>query len=228
LALMCALLIPAGCAPAAQLTPIPSSAERSITVLGQGRVAVAPDVARASIGVETSAPTVAEATRQNAERMAAVVAWLKQMGVAERDIQTAGYSIDRGPQEPGVTLAGGYRASNMVRVTIRDLSRVGSILDGVVQAGANQVFGVAFGLDEPAAAVAQVRATAVADARARAEDLARLANLSLGPVLALSEGATGPQPVAEAAGGAGGAVEPPISPGETEVSVQVQVTYAIQ
>lgn len=227
--LVCASLIPAGCARAAQLSPTPSLTEHALTVLGQGTVSASPDVASASIGVETVAPTVAEATRENSATMATVIARLKEMGVAENDIQTAGYSISSQP-EPAATPAGaGYRVSNVVQAKIRDLQQVGPILDGAIQAGANQVYGVTFSLEDRAAAEAQARAAAMDDARARAADLARLAGLQLGDMLAVSEVAPTSVPVAQGAvGGAGGAQAPPISPGETQVTAQVLIAYAIR
>lgn len=221
-----------GCVPAAsQVTTAPS--ERSITVVGEGKVSAKPDVAQAQIGVEIFAPTVREATRENNERMGAVMAKLKGLGIAEKDIQTSSYSIYSERRYPEAQLLEGepeeeitYRVSNMVQVTIRQLDRVGEIIDEVVVAGANNVYGISFAIDDPSEFWSEARALAIADAKTKAEELAQLAGVKLGPVTVISE-------VIGAPGIRGYGVErvaaaPPISPGELELTLQVQVTYAIQ
>jgi uncharacterized protein YggE len=190
-----------------------------------------------SVGVETSGETVAEAVDENTAKMESILAALRGTGVDEKDIQTMNYSIqlDRYPEslprsngsEPEET-ASTYRVSNMVTVTVRDLDNVGAVLDAVVEAGANNVWGVSFGLDDPSIAQAAARADAIADAEARAQSLAELSGLDLGPVMSISEVVSGggvPVPmVAEMAMSAAG----PISPGQLEVSYRVQVTYFIE
>ncbi|MEJ2733424.1 MAG: SIMPL domain-containing protein [Anaerolineae bacterium] len=121
-----------------------------------------------------------------------------------------------------------YRVSNMVNVTIRDLESVGDVLDAVVEAGANNIWGITFAVDDPSDALANARAGAIEDARARAGALAELSGVSLGPVMSVSE-VVGATPVAmsvtvERAAAAGGS----ISPGELEIGYQAQVTYFIE
>ena len=213
-----------------------SSDERSITVVGEGKVSAKPDIAQAQIGVEVFAPTVQEATRENNERMGAVMAKLKELGIAEKDIQTSSYSIYSERRYPEAPLSEGepeeeitYRVSNMVQVTIRQLDQVGEIIDEAVAAGANSVYGVSFAIDDPSELQGEARTLAIADAKARAEELARLAGVKLGPVMVVSEviGVPGFQGY-----GGGGLAAPvpaaPISPGELEFTLQVQVTYAIE
>jgi uncharacterized protein YggE len=208
---------------------------QTITVVGQGQVRVEPDIARVSIGVETSAETVGEAVEANEAQMEAILGALENLGIADKDIQTMNYSIqlDRYP-EPAPMVEGSegtqplYRVSNMVNVTIRDLDKVGDVLDAVIEAGANNIWGVSFSLDDPEAAQVDARANAIADALSRAEALAELSGVELGPVMAISEvvgGAGSPMlavTVERAASGAGS-----ISPGELEIGYQVQVTYFI-
>ncbi len=246
-----ALLVPVGLAavwlwgqasnPAAAQTPAATSdysPAQTVTVVGRGSVYVKPDVARVSIGVETSADTVSQAVDENEAQMKAILAALKQVGIEEKDIQTMNFSIylERYPEPtPSAEPATGepkplYRVSNMVNVTVRDLESVGDVLDAVIEAGANNIWGISFSVDDPAAAEADARADAIEDARARAEALADLSGVTLGPVMSVSEviggGATPmvQMEVAERAA-AGGAS---ISPGELEVSYQVQVTYFIE
>jgi uncharacterized protein YggE len=207
-----------------------------ITVVGQGSTRVEPDIARVSVGVETSAETIAEAVAQNEAQMQAILAALAEAGIAGKDIQTTNFSIslDRYPepvartgeeQAPAV-----YRVSNMVNVTIRDLEMVGTVLDAVIEAGANNIWGVSFTVDDPSEAQSEARADAVANARERAEALAELSGVGLGPVMAVSEVLTGggipmsyDTVVERAAVGSGS-----ISPGELEISYQVQVSYFIE
>jgi uncharacterized protein YggE len=207
-----------------------------ITVVGQGTTRVEPDIARVSVGVETSAETIAEALAQNESQMQAVLAALEEVGIAEKDIQTTNFSIslDRYAEpvvSTNVDQAGPvYRVSNMVNVTIRDLEMAGTVLDTVIEAGANNIWGVSFTVEDASEAQAEARADAVANARERAEALAELSGVELGPVMAVSEVlSSGQIPVAydtvveRAAAGAGS-----ISPGELEIGYQVQVSYFIE
>lgn len=210
---------------------------QTITVLGQGTVQVEPDIARLSVGVETSAETISAAVTENETKMESILAALQAVGVDEKDIQTMNYSIqqDRYP-EPMPRASGPeseepqpvYRVSNMVNVTIRNLDTVGDVLDAVVDAGANSIWGVSFGLDDLATAQAEARADAVNDALARAQALAELNGVELGPVMSVSEvigGGVVPMSVTMERTVAGGGA---ISPGELEIGYQVQVSYFIE
>jgi uncharacterized protein YggE len=207
-----------------------------ITVVGQGSVFVPPDIARVSIGVESSGETVSEAVALNEEQMEAILEALDEAGIEAKDIQTMNYSIqlerypevlpraaESAPAEPKPA----YRVTNMVNVIIRDLESVSAVLDAVVEAGANSIWGLSFSVDDPSDAQAEARAKASEDALARAEALAELSGVELGPVMSVSEvvGAV-PAPMAlrvESATAGG-----PISPGELEIGFQVQVSYFIE
>ena len=233
-------VLPAQAAPAAQTTTQPVS--RTITVVGRGEVKVKPDVANTNIGVEVTGATVDAAMEDAQARMASVLAALKQLGIADKDIQTSNFSInfERQPQEPKPVTAqatpgafeppaGFYRVSNMVQVTIRDLTKVGDVLDTAVKAGANNVWGVSFSLENTDDLESQAREAAVADAKSRADSLAGLTGVKVGPVVAISE-VIGSQPVPmfdSAARGLGGGGTP-VEPGEVSFSTQIQVVYAIQ
>jgi uncharacterized protein YggE len=224
-----------------QATTPPATAGqlRTITVVGEGVVKVKPDTAVASIGVETLGDTVRQATTQNAETMTAIMAALKAQGVADADIQTSGFNVwlDRQSPSPEVKGMGTpvYHVNNNVSVTIRDLTKVGAVLDAVIEAGANSIYGVSFGLDDPKPLMVQARGKAVADALAKADELAGLNKVEVGQVLSVSEivaGGGGYYPSAMAyeinagKGGAGGVG--PITAGELEIRAQLQVVYAIQ
>jgi uncharacterized protein YggE len=238
LALLAAVV--AGCAAtqaAPQAAPSAASQElsRYITVVGRGKVSLVPDVAEINVGAEASGSTVSEAKAEVDSRMEAIVVALKEMGVTDEEIQTSHYSIyyEREPFYPvprgeGAQEAEGvYRVSNMLRVTIKEIEQVGEILDAVVEAGANQMYGVSFTISDDESWQSDAREKAMADARARAEDLASLAGVKLGEVLSVSE-VIGSSPIvveremAQAYGGGG------VAPGELEISLQIQVTFAIQ
>ena len=244
-----ALLVPVGLAgvwlwgqvssPAvAQDSEAEYSPAQTITVVGQGSVRVQPDIAQVSVGVETTSETIAEGVVDNEAQMESILAALEAAGIDAKDIQTTNFSIslDRYP-EPMPRVEGTeaeeaapvYRISNMVNVTIRDLEMVGDVLDAVIEGGANNIWGVSFTVEDPAAAQADARTDAIADARERAGALAELSEVQLGPVMSISEvisGGSYPVPaMAERAAAAGGAS---ISPGELEITYQVQVTYFIE
>jgi uncharacterized protein YggE len=180
---------------------------------------------------------VKDASNQAADIMETVIASLEAQTVAEKDIQTSGYNIwverPYGPEGmPSDEVR--YHVGNTVIVTIRDLDKVGAILDGTIEAGANNIYGVTFSVADPKPLMSEARAQAVADARAKAQELAELNGVSLGQVLSISEvissggiyvGGIRAAALAEGMGGGGAG---PISPGELEMTTQLQITYAIQ
>jgi uncharacterized protein YggE len=207
---------------------------RSITVVGSGSASAAPDLATAQIGVDTQAAAPEDATRENDARMQAVLEALKAAGIGEQDIQTAYYNMyaeQRYVPETGQpTGEFTYRVSNSVSVKIRDLSKVGEILSQAVKAGANNISGVYFSIEDTDALEAAAREQAVGDAKARAQSLAQLNGVELGEVVIVSEVIGGPAPVfyERAALGLGGGGGAPIQPGQMEVSMQLQVSFAIE
>jgi uncharacterized protein YggE len=217
-------------------TPVPQGAQRAITVVGVGRVNLVPDIAKINVGVEVRASTVSEAKDNVDRQMEGIVATLKERGVAEKDIQTSYYSIyyEQEPYQPvareegtATEPRGAYRVSSMLEVTVRDVEKAGDVLDGAVSAGANQVYGVNLTVSDNERWQSDAREKAMADAKARAGELARLAGVELGEVIGVSEviGGTAPMAYAERAMGGGGGG---IAPGELEMSTQVQVTFAIR
>lgn len=206
----------------------------TITVVGEGKVTLEPDIARVTIGVETITNTVQEASNQNRETVEAVLAALTEQGIAEEDLQTSGFSIyaerfgAEGPLDEGDVR---YRVSNNVSVTIRDLEAVGTILDAAIEAGANNIYGVEFAVDEPGVSESEARQAAIDDASEKAAELAELTGVSLGQVVSVSEvvGAGGGYYAgnfaeqARAFGGGG----TPITPGQLDLVMQLQVIYSI-
>jgi uncharacterized protein YggE len=235
-ALLIAVLALGAVAGFALARPVPAQAQgpgvaglRQVTVIGSGESRVTPDIATVQIGVETTAPTTQEALAQNNTQAQAIIDQVKQLGVADKDIQTSGFNIYATYDNDGRSVTG-YTVSNMVTVVIRDLAQAGALLDQVVQAGANRVYGISFGVSDPKAAQAQAREAAVADARERAEQLARASGAQLGSVLVVSEsigsGPVVPMPMMERAQAAGGNV--PMQSGEQVIGASIQVTFELR
>ncbi|HET7008626.1 MAG TPA: SIMPL domain-containing protein [Candidatus Binatia bacterium] len=207
------------------------SPARTLTVVGTGSASAVPDLATAQIGVETQAASPQPATRQNEKRLQAVIEALKAAGIAEADIQMAYYNLYAEPSfDPATNQPTGeftYRVSNGLSVKVRDLTQVGAVLGAAVEAGANSIAGVSFSIADTTALEATAREQAVADAKARAQSLAALGGVELGEVVAISEVIGGPGPVFSEPGGLGGGGES-FQPGELEVRMQVQVSFAIK
>ncbi len=206
----------------------------TITVVGEGSVRVQPDVARASIGVDVLKDSVQEASAENRATVEAVLEALKAQGVAERDIQTSGFSVFAERYGSDGLLSEEetrYRVSNNVSVIIRDLESVGTVLDAAIEAGANNIYGIEFSLDDPSSIESDARAEAVSDARRKAAELADLNGVSIGPVVRISEvigqggGLYGGNFADQARmmGMGGGAT--PVSPGEIELTMRLEITY---
>jgi uncharacterized protein YggE len=227
---------PAGIQPNAPAAQAAGTPVRTITVVGMGKASGAPDVAHVNVGVETQGPTLQQVVNDNKTKMTALLAALKAQGIADKDIRTSNYSVYvENPQPPQpVEGKGGtgpitYHVTNQVDVTVRDVTKLGDVLDKAVAAGANNVYGVNFSVDDPTKLQAAARADAIADAKARAQDLAQLTGVTLGDVISVSEVISSPGPVFTAAVEARSLAAPvPIQPGELEVSMSVQVTYAIK
>ncbi len=231
LVLGAAVLALVGCTAAAgSVADTPAVGGSEITVVGQGTAYGEPDQAQVNLGVETFAETVTEATSQNEATVQQIMAALADLGIPAEDIQTSNYSLwaeqiygERGPE--GIA---GYRVTNTVTVTLRDIDQVGSVLGAVTEAGANSIYGISFSVADPAALQAEARAAAMDDARARAASLAELSGLTLGEVKIVSEVIGQPVPLGMGGGGfavAEAAADPSISPGQLSYQVQVQVTY---
>jgi uncharacterized protein YggE len=201
---------------------------RQVTVVGRGEVKGKPDTATIQLGVETEAPAAKDALAQNTEQAAALQGKLKELGVAEEDIQTSNFSIYPTYGTDGRQITG-YHVSNSVIVKIRALDTAGTLLDQVVQAGANSINSISFSVEDPQALLGQAREQAMQDARARAELLAKAGGAAVGDVLVITEnvGAQPPAPLMmDAAAAESKAV--PVQPGEQSFSVDVQVTYQLR
>ncbi|MEL6463422.1 MAG: SIMPL domain-containing protein [Pseudomonadota bacterium] len=198
-----------------------------VSVTGEGQVAVAPDMAVISLGVVHVDQTAGAAMDKVSADVGALMAVLAAQGIAARDIQTSQVSVTpvRDNRADGGRRITGFEARNAVTVRVRDLGGLGGVLDQVLEAGTNTLGGLRFQLQDTGAAQAEARAAAVRDAVAKAEQLSAAAGVTLGPVLAISEGGVGPQPEMFAA--AARSVDVPIAAGELIVSVRVSMRFAL-
>jgi uncharacterized protein YggE len=211
-----------------------SSQQTGIWVSGEGTVTVTPDVATLYLGVEAKADTVAEAQSQASEAMDNVMAALTANGVADKDIQTQYFSINqdtRWDSDKNEEVVTGYDVTNMVTVKIREMDNVGTIIDAVAAAGGDfiRINNIAFSVDDPSIYYEEVRQEAMEDARAKAEQLADLAGVELGAPTYIYEGSVyNPVYYREvAAPVAAGDYSTSVSPGELDITLDVQVAYAI-
>jgi hypothetical protein len=203
-----------------------------ISVSGRGVAVAAPDIASLSLGVSTLRDSARQARDDAASLVTDLIASLEENGIAEEDYHTSQFriapEIDYRPN--GQQVIRGYRVTSILAVTVRDLDSVGEVIDDAVDAVGDpiRVQGVTFSIEDPAALQSEARALAMSDAKTKAEALAALAEVDLGKPVAISESsAGGVPPVFFEAADLARSAETPISPGQLEITVSVQVSYAI-
>ncbi|NPD17342.1 SIMPL domain-containing protein [Xinfangfangia sp. D13-10-4-6] len=215
---------------AALMAATPSLADRAntISVNGEASISRAPDMATISVGVTTTGKTAAEALTQNSAEMQKVIDRLKASGVGDAQMQTSGLSVNPNWSNSNYSSTSeveGFTAMNSLRVGIRDLDKLGELLDAVVADGANTLNGVNFGLIDPRPVLDEARKEAIVDARAKAELMAAAAGVKLGDLVSISE-----------VGGYGGGPSPafrmdaasvPVQRGEVDYQATVSMTWEI-
>ena len=206
---------------------------RSLNVSGTGEVTLKPDIAYINIGVHTEKPTASEATMQNSADAKAVIDALKAAGIKDDDIQTTNFSIyQRDVNDPttGEKLSTVYAVDNTVYVTVRDLTKLGVVLDATVKAGANSVNNIQFDLADKTKALSDARAAAVKAAKTEADELAAAAGVTLGNVQTINYNENTPGPIfyGKSVGLAAADASVPISSGTLQISVNVTITYEIK
>ena len=210
---------------------------RTMNVSGNGTVYLTPDIATIYIGVHTDDVDLANAVSKNNTQTQALVDALKKAGVAGKDIQTSNFSVYTSAnggidKMTGQVIPNGtnYSVDNTVYVTIRDLTKLGSLLNTAVGAGANSINSITFDVADKSAAMVQARQKAMTNAGNLAAELAKTAGLKLGEIQNVTYSDNSPMPYYGMGGGGASApnVSVPIQPGQTQISVTVSVTYVIQ
>lgn len=207
-----------------------------VTVSAQAEARRAPDIAMLSTAVVTQAADANGAIRHNAEQMTRVVAAIRAAGIAAKDVQTSGVSLNpdyhyQANRPPRIK---GYSASNTVNVTVRDIGRLGPILDALVATGANQVNGPMFDIEDKDAVLDEARQKALAKARQRAGQYARRLGLRVTRVVSIDETGGRAAPMHRYARGAAveqasaGDASMPIAPGQNVLGINLDVVYALE
>lgn len=226
--------------------PVAAMAQTSVTIAETAPVVTlnvtetveaAPDIATVGTGVQTRAPTAAQAMRDNAGKMTSLVAALTKAGIDKKDIQTSGinlnaqydYSNRDGTQSEPRFL--GYEASNQLTVKLRDIKQVGALLDKMVAAGANNISGPSFSIDDPSPMLTQARGTALKSAKSQADFYAQAAGYRQARLLSISESNSGgqpPRPMMAAERFKADAASTPVEPGQVSSAVTLTVQYALE
>ena len=233
--LLLALSLASGITMTAHAQNAPTTVANDATLLNisaQAEARRVPDVATISAGVVTQAVDGNTALRQNAEQMARVMAAIQAAGIAERDIQTSGISLN--PQyryveneAPSIT---GYQATNTVSLKVRDITKLGKVLDSLAAQGANQINGPSFQIDQPEPVYDEARLAALKKAKDRAETYAKALDLKVRRIISISEGGGGgfrPVPMMAMSARGKAEMDTAVSPGETEVSVSLDVVFEL-
>ena len=210
-----------------------SEVTRSVSVNGIGKVTIVPDIAMVNIGVRTEAEVITAALDGNSAQANAISKALQAMGIDEKDIQTSNFNIypnDRWNPMTGEIEGQGFVVENTVNVTVRDLSSLGQVLNVVVDAGANSIYGISFDVADRSAAVAEARDLAIQDAQVKASAIADSAGVQLGEIISISvyEGHSY-YPYYDSMGGGATleAASVPISAGTLTITMESHLTYAI-
>lgn len=201
-----------------------------IRVQGNGSVSLKPDTAMVELGAAVVRPTVDTAIKEVTDRINAVDKFLTGSGIAEADIQTLYFNVGQEPAYPPRTGPDGssvmlYRATHIQRIVVRDMSKVGTLIEGAVNAGANSVQAVYFVVRDPTPHLTRAREGAMQDAKDKASQLASLAGVQLGPPMSISEM---PGPNAPPVGGMGADKASYIQPGTTSLTVSLEVVFSIR
>ena len=206
---------------------------RTISVTGNAEVILVPDIAYVSIGVHSEAESAKAAVATNNSQTQAVMDAIKAQGIDEKDIQTTNFSVYQSEKyaPTGESLGTFFMADNTVNVTVRDVAKIGDILDASINAGANNIYGITFDVEDKETALASGRDQAMVNAKEQAEMLASAAGVTLDEVQSISYYSSAPVPVyydSKMAGVGGGGQSVPISPGQLTLSASVSVVYGIK
>jgi len=223
------------CAPSG-IAANPAASQRTLNVTGAGQVSLTPDIAYIYVGVHSENASASDAMTENNSRTQVMIEALKKAGIDEKDIRTTNFSIwQQDKYDPLTGQPSGvkvYSVDNTVYVTVRKLESLGSLLDTLVKAGANNINSIQFDVADKTAAIKQARDAAVQDAKTQAQELAAVAGVTLGEITSVSFYEATSSPVMDGFGkGGGGGAEAaavPIQPGQMTLTVTVSMTYEIK
>jgi uncharacterized protein len=203
------------------------AAANTITVSASGKVTVTPDVARVSLGVSITKPTVKAARATAATVMTNIIAAVKALGVADADIQTVGLNLYPQYARGSSTKIVGYTLGNQIQITVRDLDKADEVVDTAMAKGATDVAGISFDVSDPARALNDARVAAIAQAQTSAEAMATAAKVRLGSVVSITDASQQPQVYYGAMLRSAADAATPIQAGTQDVSATVIVVFSI-
>jgi uncharacterized protein YggE len=231
--LLLAALALSACSPT--IAASPQTPVRTMSVTGTGQAYMTPDIAYIYIGVHTQNESASDAMTENNTQTQAVTSALKDFGIDPKDIRTTNFSIwpSQNYDQNGQPTSTVYMVDNTVYVTVRDLAKLGDLLDVTVKAGANSISSIQFDVADKTEALKKARSEAVKDAKQQAQELADAAGVKLGDIQTISFYDNIPAPITDAygkGGGGGAAVEAavPIQPGQMTLTVNVSMSYQIK
>jgi uncharacterized protein len=215
------------CAPTGQANP------RTMSVTGTGMISMTPDIAYISIGVHTEAPSASEAVKENNVQTQKVIDSLTKGGIAAEDIRTSNFSIwpNQRYDDQGQPIGTTYAVDNTVYVTVRDLSKMGELIDTAVKAGANTIYSISFDVADKTDEMSKARELAVKNAQDQAAELATATEVTLGEIQTISYYDSGAVPYTDygkGGGGGGAQAAVPINPGMLQLTTSVSITYFIK
>ena len=212
------------------ITVQPQPPQRTITVTGTGLVTLTPDIAYINIGVHSQDASASVALTDNSTKAQAVMDVIKAAGVADKDIQTTNFSVYPQQQYDKDGLMTGiiYMVENTVYVTVRDLTKLGSLLDATVHAGANTINSISFDVADKTGALSQARLAAVTDARKQADELTGATGVTIGDVLTISYYDISAPVTAQGLRAMGGGDSVPVQAGSMQITTTVTIVYEIK
>ncbi|WP_237058607.1 SIMPL domain-containing protein [Microbulbifer sediminum] len=205
-----------------------------VSISARGEASKVPDVADISAGVVTEAAESQRAMQANAEQMEKLIKAIEKTGIDKKDVQTSGISLtprytSRPNSEGPNRQITGYMARNTVRITVREIDDLGNVLDSMAEAGANNIYGPSFSIGEPEPLLAEARGKALEQARERAASYAESLGMKVARIVSISEGGNvgAPRPMMRAEMASADA-RTPVAPGETTVSVNLELVFELQ
>ncbi len=221
----------AACGPYAA-SEVNTKAPRSMNVSGIGQVTLVPDIATINVGVHTEADQVTDALDENTAQATDIAEALQALGVEAKDIQTSNFNVrptDRYDPMTGQIESTYFVVENTVTVIVRDLGSLGEVLNAVVNAGANNIYGISFNVEDRETAVAEARQLAIEDAKAKAQAIADEAGVGLGELLSINVyGGSTPLAYYDAKGGAYTESAVPVSAGTLTLTMECSLTYELK
>jgi uncharacterized protein len=221
----------ASCMPSGT-TEVSSEPVRSMNVNGTGTVTLVPDIAMINIGVHTEADEVTDALEENTAQANDIADALQTLGVETKDIQTSNFNVypsDRYDPMTGQIESSYFVVENTVTVIVRDLDSLGEVLTAVVNAGANNIYGINFSVEDREAAIAEARQLAIENAKNKARTIADEAGVELGDLMNINiYGGSVPVAYYDAKGGAYSESAVPVSAGTLTITMECSLTYALK